>query len=163
MDVVPACCHVATEFVCVWFLPVLPRRSLLFFADPEAVGGEAAIPVRLSLKSLLFAYARPILIFWAGVAATFPFVMFFNSLVKPGKHLEFLLFAAAFFAVPCLALVAMRQAAVASPRRRSRMAEIDGLPPPVVANLRRGLAQSMDVTRPDLPQTAADSGHAGAV
>lgn len=142
VDIVPGCCYVATEFVCVWFFPILPRRSLLFFADPDDFTTEIAIPVRLSIKSLLFAYIKPILILWAVFAVAFPFTMFFDSLVKPDIMLEFVLVAAAFLAVPCLALFALRRASLASPRRRATLAKIEGLPPEVVMKLRSGLAET---------------------
>lgn len=149
VDVVPGVCHVATEFVCVWFLPVLPRRSLLFYAAPEAPAGVAAVPVRLSAKSILFAYARPFFIIWATLAGAFPFVIILNSLVKPGKLLEFLPVAALFAAPPWLLPYAMRRASVASPRRCLLMAEIEGLPPDVAMRLRRSPAEPSDF--PGLP------------
>lgn len=138
VDIVPGCCYVATEFVCAWFLPVLPRRSLLFCEDPDLEGGEMVLPVSFSLKSILYAYARPFFVFWVIVAATFPFIITMepNALVKSGKQFEFLLFAAVFFAIPCLALLILWWTSVASPRRRARLAEIKGLPAFVVARLR---------------------------
>lgn len=146
VDEVPGCSYVATEFVCAWYLPVLPRRSLLFFADPDAVGGLATVPVRLSLKSILSAYARPFFIFLAGVMAALPLQMLVDSRVKADVLIPFLLHSGALLAVPCLVLFAMRRGSMASPRRRSRLAEVEGLPPAVVMMLREGLEDSIDVS-----------------
>src|SRR6266853_2921918 len=57
VDVVPGECHVETEFVCAFWVPVLPRYSYLAGQQAGPVGREG-IRLPLCWKSVLFAYIR---------------------------------------------------------------------------------------------------------
>ena len=65
VDVVPGLCYVETEFVCVWWFPILPRRSVLFVQNEYSVNGWQTFPIRLSLKSVFAGYCWPICTIWA--------------------------------------------------------------------------------------------------
>jgi hypothetical protein len=62
VDEVPGLFHLATEFFCLNFVPLIPLRSFLVFS-----GTERGIPMRLSGKSMFFAYLRVALL--VGVVA----------------------------------------------------------------------------------------------
>ena len=134
LTVVPGLCHVKTAFVCAWWFPVLPRRSMLFFRDPLVPGQEAALPVRLSLRSVLLAYAKPICTVWAGFALLFAVVM--GPRVPPDKALSFGLFLGVFTGIPCLLLLLAWKPAKVSAAYKVRLARKKNLPPHVLAALR---------------------------
>ncbi len=140
VDVVPGVCHIATEFVCVWFLPVLPRRSVLFYREGLLLEGWGTRSVRLSLRSVLVGYAWPFFLFLLGVGASFPFAL--AGQVKPDNQTSFLLVSAAFLGIPCLAVALLWKLRTASPMRRQYLAGLKGLPPHVAESIREGILVS---------------------
>jgi hypothetical protein len=106
---------------------------MLFYRDGSAPSGEAAVPVPLSLRSVVLAYANPICTLWAGFGVVFAVVMI--PLIKPGKELPFGLFVGAFTLVPCLLLIVLRKASRTSAAYNEHLVEIEGLPPHLVAAL----------------------------
>lgn len=134
IHVIPHHCYVATEFVCAWWLPVLPRRSMLFYQEnSEPAVAQLTFPIRLSVRSILIAYLKPICVFWAGFAILMSCLH--GPKVKPDQALRFWLSDIAFFMVSCLVLLLLKKVAWASAAYRKRLAGSDGLPPHLVAIL----------------------------
>jgi hypothetical protein len=134
VDVVPGCCYLATEFVCVWFVPILPRRSMLFFEDSSGEGGVAAVPIRFSLKSAVVGYIRVFLLFFMMAGVAIPLNMMTDA--KPGMLPALGLSAAVVFLVASSCLFMLWRISFASPQRRHRLSEVAGLPPRIVEILR---------------------------
>ncbi|GAC1318090.1 MAG: hypothetical protein NVSMB14_16110 [Isosphaeraceae bacterium] len=137
VDVVPGCCHVATEFVCAWFMPILPRRSMLFFKDPSRPDAEVVLPVRLSFKSIVMAYLRAILVIWFLFGIIMLCVVVTES-KAPRFNLNMLRVAflmLIFAATPCLFWNVSRRLSLASYNRRERLSMTPGLPAEVVEKL----------------------------
>lgn len=55
VDTVPGVAHVATQFFHVWFLPLLPLRSLVV---DESGAGNRGVPIAMSYKSVIVGYFR---------------------------------------------------------------------------------------------------------
>ena len=130
VDVVPGCCHVATEFVCVWFFPILPRRSILFFRAAPVSHGWSTLPVRLSWRSVVVTYLR---------TALWGLVLVSGSALVEGSRKELPQIAPLACSVAGAAgllLFLLGRLTLASYSRRERLAETDGLPPDVAALLR---------------------------
>jgi len=64
VDRVPGLFFVRTRFLHVWFVPLVPRESYLFFDGPP-YGGYAGIRIRLNWKSVFVAWLRGFLVFLA--------------------------------------------------------------------------------------------------
>jgi hypothetical protein len=58
VDVVPDLCHVATRFIHVNFVPVIPLGSEIVVTGTSADGGVQRLKTALSLKSVLIAWVR---------------------------------------------------------------------------------------------------------
>ncbi len=54
--------HVVSDFLHVNFVPFIPLRSHLVLPGAGAEGGDALLPIPLSLKSVLTAWARTVLV-----------------------------------------------------------------------------------------------------
>ena len=139
VDVVPDCCYVATEFVCGWFIPVLPRRSMLFFEDPSMPGVEVGLPVRFSLKSILTAYLRMMLVFGIFIGAT-RLVVAFLTIFRITRLItddlpKAILLRFVFLTAMCLFWYVSRRLSLASYNRRERLSKIPELPPEIVKKL----------------------------
>jgi hypothetical protein len=134
LDVIPGRAYIATEFVCALFIPVLPRRSMLFFANPAVERGTSAVSIRLSLRSIFVAYARMILLFLLLVGVGGFFEMFPH--IKPDQMVRFVLLMTALVPGSCLGLYILWRLSFVSSRYRQRLSDVSGLPADIVAQLR---------------------------
>ncbi len=138
VTLIPGYCHVMTEFVCVWWFPVLPRRSMLFFRDRCTSGPEASAPIALSFKSVLLAHSKAFFALWmgVGVCCAVPLI----PLAKPGQALTVGLVVTAFIAAPCLLWLLLRRTfGVASSAYKRRLAAMEWLPPHLIGMLQQTL------------------------
>jgi hypothetical protein len=133
VDRVPGLFHVATEFLHVWFLPLVPRRSYL--VREETVKGKALPPIgiRLSSRSILIAWTRAVLSV-VGIVLPIVAVIHYHQVQQgigrePSLSLVFL----AISALCCLGLWATYHFTHAGPLRALELGAVAKIPPELIA------------------------------
>lgn len=74
VDRVPGVCHVSTLFFHFFYLPLVPTGSYVVLYDAPA---HVVLPTRLSIKSILMAFARVILLLAMLLSGFFVIITFF--------------------------------------------------------------------------------------
>jgi hypothetical protein len=134
IDVVPGFCCVKTEFVCINFFPVFPRRSFLFYTS-EGEMDEHALPIPFSYRSMAAAYLKWLLYIALFFSIFIPLVMI--DLVHPKDTTSYAIYTAAFVAAPTVGLLLLRWFSFASADRKAQLAEVPGLPKHIQDKLTR--------------------------
>jgi len=151
VDQVPGVMHVATEFVHLEFIPLVPLRSFLFVE-----GSKQRIPVALSGKSVFFGYLRAALVLGA-VALLFTALVYVASWLGVRKNTAVVFWTTLAAAIACVvACCASYPLSRADPLRAWRVATTAGLP---VGLLAEHYARALSPEQLDeLTRTAAVSG-----
>ena len=135
VDYVPSQFYVATIFYHLYGIPLVPLWSYIFYFGNSTLGGEVTVPVWLSVKSVLMAWARLVLTVLGGVLFITTIgallSLFFNQ-----AGIRFL-----YGSVPTLAacVVGMRLTRVlekASPDRAEKLAQQIGFDPDAASQIR---------------------------
>ncbi len=125
VDIVPGCCCVKSEFICINFFPVWPRRSFLFY-ELDGEKKQYALPVSLSYHSVTTAYLKSVFYIALFFAIFIPLVMM--DLVHQKETTSFALLAGGAIAVPTVGLLLLHWFSFASDDRKAVLAEVPGLP-----------------------------------
>jgi hypothetical protein len=133
VDRVPGLFHVATEFVHVWFLPLVPRRS--FLVREETADGKARSPVRipLSSRSILIAWTRTVLSLIGLVLPIFSVIHYRQVQQGIGREPSLSVVFLAISAMCFLGLCATYRFTRASPLRALELGARAKIPPEVIA------------------------------
>ena len=149
VDHVPGLFYVATVFYQFYFIPLIPLRSYIFFFGETTHGYETAVPVWLSLKSVLFAWVRMSLVASGGLFAVVSVGALLSSLQDPAS-IRFL-----YIALPtCIGcVIGMRLTRVlekASPWRAEKLALRLGFEPESAAEIRSLVEEGAPIDRQEL-------------
>ena len=136
VDQVPGLFHVATQFFYLQYIPLIPLGSYLVLHGTEKDdGGFSGRKLRLSGKSILFAYIRLALFLAGCVLAFLTFLFAIEEMDKPGR-IDWSSIAG--LAVSSVALFLLfwgsYRVTHASPTRALQMAREVGVPPETVAS-----------------------------
>lgn len=128
VDHVPGLFYVATRFVHVQYVPLIPIESMLVMDRPEVKGEYRDCVLRLSGKSILFAWLRAALIV-GGVAMMFGGLAELGEGKNPAASLGWMLSAVGLW-VMCWYSYRLSRPGVP---RAIRLATEAGIPPEIVA------------------------------
>jgi hypothetical protein len=130
VDRVPGLFHVATQFLHVYWMPILPKRSMLVLEMPSGEGRAVLLP--LSWKSILLAWGR-FLIMIAG-CVVLPFGIGVNLPDLPDRWAR--VAAIMMLSMPIMSMVLIGVSYALTRAKASRaieLARIAGIPPEEIA------------------------------
>lgn len=132
VDQVPGLFHVATQFIHVSFVPLIPKQSYVVMYGTEKGDKFEGCPIGFNTKSILFAWLRCFLLLGGIVAGVAAFLVAQRPARGPdGWHAYSLLFALAGLAF--ILLVLSYRVTNARPLRALELARRAGVSPEVLA------------------------------